>query len=33
MKPQDLQLRTKQFAITILKFIENTPNKQPYFAP
>ena len=32
MKLQDLKLRTKQFAITVLKFIEKTPNKQPYFA-
>ena len=32
MKPQDLKLRTKQFAITVLRFIEKTPNNQPYFA-
>ena len=32
MEPQDLKLRTKQFAITVLRLIEKTPNKQPYFA-
>ena len=32
MKPQDLKVRTKAFAISIQKFIKKTPNKQPYFA-
>lgn len=32
MKPQDLKLRTKQFAVSVLRFIEKVPNKQPYFA-
>lgn len=32
MKPQDLKLRTKTFAISVLKFIPKIPNKQPFFA-
>ena len=32
MKQQDLKLRTKQFALSVLMFIPKVPNRQPFFA-
>jgi four helix bundle protein len=32
MTPQNLKDRTKRFAISVLKFLENTPNRGPYFS-
>lgn len=32
MKPQNLKDRTKNFAISVLKYLEKLPNKNPYTA-
>ena len=32
MKEFDLKIRTQNFAIEVLKFLENLPNKYPYIA-
>lgn len=32
MKPRDLKLRTKKFSISVLKYLDKLPNKNPYYS-